>query len=370
MPKVSVLFGSARPGGLDITLPALAAQTYDDFEVVFVDGRYHKRHAQVLDYLKEIGFKKPFYHIPNVRYNGIWATSSNGFNTELMLADGEYVMRLMDYSYVPPDWVENHMALQDRTMRGVIGPHIYLNLPPLKTKDGSVPVRYMDSVNWTGKETLKVREVIQQQYEAFDEISAFAESFKPSSLDTLETLAEFPPAAFSSAIVANGGRIEWNWLHNKNESYPLEALFEVNGTDENYDKGLGPGDLEMGYRLRRLGMDFILNMGLACFTPNPRIFLPNLRATLAQKWTTPEDKALNEGRWSNEEGLQYYNARLSEVNATGNLRSKTPYDMRKMREKIWVWRELSQEREAVIPLNQVPDSQWFDHEYHTKLGSV
>ncbi len=54
-PKVTVSVGSSRPGGVDMLLASMTAQTYTDFEVVFTDGRYHKRHAQVLDEVKASG---------------------------------------------------------------------------------------------------------------------------------------------------------------------------------------------------------------------------------------------------------------------------------------------------------------------------
>lgn len=57
MPKVTVALGSSRPGGVDISLRGLADQTFQDFEVVFVDARYHKRHAEVLEYAKKVGLK-------------------------------------------------------------------------------------------------------------------------------------------------------------------------------------------------------------------------------------------------------------------------------------------------------------------------
>ena len=47
MVKVSVTIGTSRAGGIDVSLRGMLDQTFDDFEIILVDGRYHKRHACV-----------------------------------------------------------------------------------------------------------------------------------------------------------------------------------------------------------------------------------------------------------------------------------------------------------------------------------
>jgi predicted HAD superfamily hydrolase len=100
MPRVSVNWGSNRPGGVDVVLAGLRGQTFKDFEVVFVDGLYHERHALVLEEVKRVGLEQPFFHVPNHRYRpDIWGATCAGYNTGFALSDGDVVVMLLDYGY-------------------------------------------------------------------------------------------------------------------------------------------------------------------------------------------------------------------------------------------------------------------------------
>ena len=54
---ISVLYISNRYGGLDILKANLKRQTFQDFELVFVDGLYTERKDLVADYFKEFKVK-------------------------------------------------------------------------------------------------------------------------------------------------------------------------------------------------------------------------------------------------------------------------------------------------------------------------
>lgn len=98
MPRVTVNWGSNRPGGVDIVLAGLARQMFTDFEVVFTDGRYHERHGRVLEAVCRSGLRQPFFHVPNHRYRpGPWGTTCAGYNTGFALSAGEVVVMLLDY---------------------------------------------------------------------------------------------------------------------------------------------------------------------------------------------------------------------------------------------------------------------------------
>jgi len=337
MVKVSVNLGSNRPGGIDIALRGLADQTYEDFEIIFVDGRYQKRHEMVLGLVKDLGIRQPFYHVPNHRNNDLWGTPCSGFNTGFMLSEGEIVIMLLDYAYAPPGWIESHLALHDQR-RLVMSPHLYTEMPgPLLTKDGIDPIVFS-----AGAPETTTGNILEQR-DKFEEISIFPFPFESSWLTGL-AVHQWPNQD-PKAIIGTGPN-SYTYMHTKNDSFPLQAALEVGGMDENFDRGRGPGDTEFGYRLYMAGCQPYISQEARVYCLNPRGILPNLNIVI------PESGSF-EGRWTYEEGKSYMDSRK------GFSKSNNPYDILERRREIWHWRELSQDREAKIPFNEVPDEVWF-----------
>jgi len=350
MVKVSVSLGSSRPGGLDISLRGLADQTYEDFEVIFVDSRYHKRHERVLDYVKKVGIKQPFYHVPNHRYNKEYPTSCAGVNTGFMLSKGEIVIMLLDYAYTPPGWIENHLKHHDKR-RFVMAPHIYHNLPEVVTKDGQQPITFADYRKWntsTGWATqasephVTVENILKQR-ENFDEISIFKNPFEPSVFSKVKRMQ--PPHQDPKLLQPEGPSTH-NYSHTKNESFLREDVLSIGGEDEHYDRGGGPGDLLFGWQFEAIGCEPWICQEAAVMVLNPRAILPRTHLVGGRR-----DSISYPTGWSYNDGEKYFNDRMK----SGDPVSKNPYDMREKRKEIWHWRELSQERKPVIPLNDVPD---------------
>ena len=347
MTKVTVTLGSSRPGGVDIALRGLAEQTFKDFEIIFVDGRYHKRHAKVLDYVEHLGIRQPFIHVPNHRYNGLWGANCAGVNTGFMLSEGEIVIMLLDYAYAPPTWIEEHLKLHDKK-RLVMAPHLYTQLPDVVTLDGAVPIKFSG-----GPETT-IDNIVKQK-ENFDEICIFKKPFEPSWMETLEVF-KWPNQ--DPKIARTPGPAQFDLMHTKNDSFPLETVLDINGMDENFDKGRGPGDTEFGYRLNMAGCECWLSHEAKVFCLNPREIMPNLNMTVPVEWG--ERKFPIVDRWSYNEGMAYMKQRQAEIVGGKPPRANNPYDMRKKRKEIWEWRELSQRRTPVIPCNYVPDVLYFN----------
>ena len=335
-PKVTVSWGSSRPGGIDVTLAGLAAQTYDNFEVVFTDARYHKRHAQVLDAVKRSGLKAPFYHVPNHRNQPVWGSSCAGVNTGFMLADGEIIIMLLDYSYCAPGWIEAHLRYHDRP-RFVMGPHSYWDLPTTVVKGPRV-----------GPPEITL-ESIKAQYEMYDELSIFAQPFDPEDLRYLREVGGDPKLGFAT------GPLGGDYMHTKNESFPTNVILDTGGMDEQYERGRGPGDLEFGNRLEALGLQGWVCAQARVETLNPRTILPNLNSVIPVEQRLPPPYA---NRWCYREGEKYWRDRV----AQHVTRSGSPYNMRQRRVEIWHWRELSQQREPVIPYVLKTDLEYFGSE--------
>lgn len=328
MPKVSVLLGSSRPGGVDISLLGLANQTFEDFEVIFVDGRYRNRHAEVLDLVAASGLKQPFFHVPNHRYGeGPWTTISAGFNTGFMLAAGEIVVMLCDYAYAPPEWLAAHLASHTEP-RMVFAPHRYREFPFLPGK------RFVAGA-------------------PMDEVVAQRESY--SVLDDGPIAHGLPSAHKILALSIQPendpklsmptGPVDHLYMHTKNESFPLENVLAIGGCDENYDRGRGPGDHDFGRRLIASGLQGWLASDALVEVVNPRGVMPNPNISLGD--------ADQGERWGITTGNAYYHH-------TENVRvANNPYDFQARRKNIAHWRELSFFRDPLIEPWHIADADYF-----------
>jgi hypothetical protein len=343
--KVSVNLGSSRPGGVDISFYGLARQTYQDFEVIFVDGRYHKRHAAVLraweNACADTGCKAPLFHVPNHRSNGtgIWPETCAGFNTGFMLSDGELVVMMMDHAYAPQGWLAQHVCRHEESKRGrlVVGPQHYRGPLPSRTLAGREPEVLEQGMFGEAK--------LREQYGAFDEVSILAEPFDPAQFRELGSKVE------------NGfdreGPKDPICMRTKNESFPLVAALAVNGVDETFDLGAGPGDYDFARRLALSGLEVwgMLDEGkLVC--SNPRGILPN-GSNLGKEHERAPAPWDYRPCWA--EGLAYFNRQA----AARTVRAPNCYDLVSRKYEIRHWRELSQRREAVIPRNVIPDKEYF-----------
>jgi FkbM family methyltransferase len=355
-PKVTVMLGSNRQGGIDVSLAGLVGQTFKDFEVIFVDGRYHRRHKQVLEAVKRSGLQQPFFHVPNHRYgDGMWGNPCAGYNTGFMLAEGEILVMLLDYAYAPPDWLAHHVAHQAQP-KVIMAPHEYRTLVGAVTKDGFPYFEFDQPTIFRTDLRLAIHSVLMQGTR-FDEISIFKRPFTPEMLPT------FPVEEGDAKCNMPTAPAPWDYFNTKNESFPLSAVLDVNGMDENYDLGRGPGDPDLGLRLSRVGLvPWVVNEAIVhCL--NPRRILPNINIII------PEDKRLPppfDDRWYIQDGYRYFDAVKANPQA---IRAPNPYDLRERSKEIWGWRELSQQEEPVISKNVVPDRVYFQPKRGTKGSS-
>lgn len=347
-PKFTVTLGTNRPGGIDISLAGLARQTYEDFEVVIIDGRYHERHERVLAAVKHYGIKQPVYHVPNHRYgDDIWGVSCAGYNTGFMLANGEFVVMLLDYAYAPPDWLAHHAKSQDEKTKIIMAPHEYRSLHGFKASGKG---QLYDFTNRRNIDDVPVEEAIRrvtEQKARFDEISVFPQLWKPSWLPT------YAPEESDVKCQLPTSPLNFLYFNTKNESFPTSAALDINGMDENYDKGRGPGDPDLGYRLMKCNLEGWNVREAIVHCLNPRKILPNINIII------PENGRLGppyEHRWYVQDGYAHFDKTKADDKL---VFAANPYNLRRRREEIWNWREMSLEKEPIIPKNVVSDSAYF-----------
>lgn len=345
--KVSVMLGSCRPGGVDISFYGLARQqTRVSWELIFVDGRYHTRHAQVLDAWEracaETGCTVPLIHVPNHRFQPYpWRTICAGFNTGFMLAEGELVIMLLDYAYTPPGWLQAHVDAHAPAPRVVMAPHAYCELPPVHTKDGKPPMNLPRDAH-----PGVTPEAIIAERERYDEISIFERSFTPDMLT-----APLPWPHCDPKMIMPDGPVTELPFHTKNESFPVANLLTCNGMDEHYDRMTGPGDPELAHRLAASGLQgWICGAGIV-HVPNVRWALANPNASGFYDKPTPG----HEWRGSYVDGNAYYD----QSRAERRVRARNPFEITERKKEIWHWRELSQKRESILPYNEVSDADYW-----------
>lgn len=321
MPKVSVLVSTFRPGGLDITFAGMRDQIFKDFEVILVDRRYEIRKAEVQE-LAEI-YDLNLIHVPEHRRNGQWAAIGSAWNTGIALAKGEIILFLQDWAYAPPGWLEAHMDCQvnvDR--RYVLSPYVYMNLPPLLTKQ-----RFVSSTNGS------------EDYGTFDtnailngdilyECATFSDGlFEGSWVRDLTRMTEQQ----DPRILSRGHAVPANWVHIKNESVSRSVVWELNGLDERLDCGKGPLDTDLWQRLRLSNTELYWEPSGVTFCPNPRLICRSM------PWGDMDVSIHN--RWSFRDGERYVAARVAMIESgQGTWKASNPSSMEALAQELEPWR--------------------------------
>ncbi len=331
MVKVSVVLPVFRPGGLDITFMSLRDQTFRDFELILIDRRYEKRRTEVKELARQLNVAT--VHAPEHRRNGKWAVLCAAWNTGYMLAQGEIVLMPPDFTYLPPTWIENHLRHHKNGNRMVLSPYTMLVMPPVVDKKG----KHVDVPSPDLASSLP-NSVTDQPPDYYDEISIFEDFFHPSLIPDLE---RWPDNLQCPRLVGNWTSRMETHIHFRNESIPLGFLLDINGQDENLDKGKCQIDLEFGSRARRNGCEFVADLDNMVYMLNPRSLFP----------TAPQH-GYEDTRW----GYKACEAYKKECDLKRTLVAAHPCSLKEKREEILSWRELE-----VIPTDNldIPDKSYY-----------
>lgn len=233
--EVSVLYVTNRPGGIDVLKGNLERQTFRDFELVIIDGQM--RDMTILTaYLNGLGPNLRQFTEPPRRdgaLTNVWAA----YNKGLHKCQGEYVVFLQDYIWIPAHGIARFVAAQKEhpgfyTGVGNVGEG------PEKVDDGELTIwgryyydpperiRWMDPRigGWDGR------------------------------------VLGIEPDAWEN-----------NWA-----CAPRWALVDLGGFDEEFDYGWGWAEKDLAYRARMLGHRCYMDTGNRCmawwhddFWPNP-----------------------------------------------------------------------------------------------------
>lgn len=249
-PRVSVVVNTFRLGGLDLLIPALEAQTYADrMELILVDELHRWRAPFVEHRLKACPF--PVKHIPNTgSVFPVPATMAAG-NNAIHAAEGEILLQLCDYSAPPPDFVEDHVRLQEENSGKAITVSPYTIYQPKSGAWASALPRTI----WDAIETAVLASkathspgVFWSLFGASPGASTDFESVA-NPPDPLHLLTESPTVAYDRGTKLN----EW-FYHWKCDSAPLAVLKAINGWNRDFEGAYGYADIELALRLIQFGL--------------------------------------------------------------------------------------------------------------------
>lgn len=273
-PRCSIVAATSRPGGLDVALNCLEEQSFQDFELVFVDCLYKYRKDLVLDRLHRdyshlrVKYIEPF----NNRFPvNIW---SHCQNTALAHVQGDVVIFVPDYSWLDSNCVARHVRFHDHGgPRALLQPYHYMSLPPLR-KDFQPYI-----TGWTYPDLLKdlaeferlegvVADRMVQDLEAGKlkdwMWSIFEHEF------TVEDLESLHVTETENKSTLPYGPIDYNRCYLKNESFPTSVVLDCGAFNEEFDGSHGFQDTEFAGRLTSRGIQFWNDPIPTVYIINPR----------------------------------------------------------------------------------------------------
>src|SRR3990167_3490856 len=338
-PEVSVLSTVFRPGGIDVLLAGMRDQTFKDFEVILVDRRYEKRHKEVQE--MAWGYDVPLLHVPEHRRNGKWVSFASAWNTAIALARGRVVIFLADWMYTPPGWIEGHLKALDGQRRYVAGSYRFLPMPEVNVKqpyDFEAVVRKWEA----GFECTEESPVARG--EILDEMFPLkAGVFQPSWIPHLMGQPVRHQDLRVTDLRREGGPgLGEGWLHVKNDSVSRDVLWEINGMEERLERGRGPLDIDLQYRL------MAANVGLWWAPEGSVCFFYAHVLDPALPFGSSQPIRL-EGRWSWPDGLVYVERRRAEMRAGGSPRALNHWSIEELSARLASWRD------GEVPVSQNVD---------------
>lgn len=261
-PAVSVCLPTMRVGGLDVVFAGLAGQQRRDFELIICDGIYDRRREIVAERARAYDFSVK--HVPPLDGNPFPVASFCRYaNTALVHARGERVLMITDYTWLPPDSVAAHAASRTPEEGGLMCPHQYAALPPLRA----------DFAPYQNEDTDRYVEDLDAGRLDGCMWSILAEDFSgdPSQMP-LDAMAGSDPKLGRGP----GGCESW-LFHGKHESVPRDVLLDLNGWDEELDGTHGWQDTELANRLSHQRQMKWQCLPIVAYIVNPRSVFPHAR---------------------------------------------------------------------------------------------
>jgi glycosyltransferase involved in cell wall biosynthesis len=238
---ISVLNITNRPGGIDILRANLARQTYHNFELVLVDGRWLQRELVVRGYLGNT--PRLNYIRQSSKRKGALTNLAHADNEGFRACVGDLIVCLQDYIWIPPDGLEKfwmHYENNPNILVSGVG-HQY-------GKPSKEDIKYPNG-----------------------EITVFEHAYtkRPDQRIWSDPRMRLDQGSFYETAPVNW---EMNWA-----SIPKKVIYDLGGMDEQYDyEGFAWDNVNIAQRAEMMGYKTYLDQTNECmgfdhdgWWPNP-----------------------------------------------------------------------------------------------------
>ena len=253
----------------------------EDFELIIVDDWISLRREELSGYVQALSVMNKYHlltgYVPP-KQTGISYHNSAAFNTGLALATGELVIFLVDFVWLPEDFLERHWRFYKEHPGYSLSVYVdRYKYPPIVDGNLSIFDKWFDrdfAGTW------------------FSDGNLIYQERKGGALDR----------EIGRGIYEMPG----DKIYMLGDSVPLAVMKELNGWDERYDGGYGSNDLDVGLRANMAGWKFAADLAAPTLKKLGDKSMAHLLPTIKTKFIRqPEDnyrmlqeriKAINEGR--------------------------------------------------------------------------
>lgn len=219
-PGISVMALTNRFGGIDILWADMLRQTFEDWELVLVDGLWREREKEVKKYISDPRLK---YLRQSDKREGAYTNLAHADNEGFRACKGELIVCLQDYQWVNPEGLSKYWYLYRQHPSSLVTGigHHYSDPRP---------------TNPEGKITV------------FDE----PYTSRPENVSWMDPRWNLNRPQLSSA-----DPVEWelSWA-----SIPRKVVYDIGGMDEEFDfKGFAWDNTYIAYKAKLQGCEIILD---------------------------------------------------------------------------------------------------------------
>ena len=106
---ISLCMPTIRPGGIDLFVNSFIGMEREDFELIVIDDSPNRfERGTVPKYLESKGITNFVYSKSKPKqYLDSFCGLANAMNTAVILASGDYIVFLSDYSFLPNGWLQS-----------------------------------------------------------------------------------------------------------------------------------------------------------------------------------------------------------------------------------------------------------------------
>ncbi len=244
-PKISIILCTFREKPkFELLYESLSHQTLKNFELVIADFLYEKH----IDYIDELAkkYKIPTVHVARDKY-GVKA-----FNIGIANSSGDYMIHINDANYFPYQFVEKHMVVCTNNFLSLGTRYFTYSMPfPIeKYLTAFIEVPEIRDPEVSNKINVLSNGIKDYLYLNFGEHQIVSpQDFR---------LLGLPPRFMTEDnLIIDGAP---GWSYGGNFSGPTELFLTLNGFDEEFDKGYGWSDCNIGVRAFNAGYKSFMNV--------------------------------------------------------------------------------------------------------------